>query len=448
MSINYNTSIPTGHLQLLLDASNRKSYNGRKSLINWDAWTAGSGGVSGYGANGSTVENERLSASDPWGYSNIIWETRPTGTNDADGGWDTSWFNIDRSKLYRYSVWVRRTSSTTGGTFYFGMYANGDGSRRTDNNAVEGNAYWDCRNISWMTQNQWYLVVGHVYPYNTTYTGRHPDSGTYTVSGGRFGDINGCNIGSGDLKWSSNSTQGIHRTYHYYTPDSTSRLQFFQPRVDLIDGTEPTINDLLKNAESTWYDISGNNKHFTWESSPTFTKTNSASYFSTLNNRATGPASNSFNITNGTGYTIITIFNTQVFDGQSFFKWAGSDANTRGFFMHPGWSNFTLYWDQGGCCNADQRLQVTYDSNTLTNFQVWAFRSRLYDRHQFRNGVIQGSTSTYAANINLTSSPAIVANSEGLNWNGRLAYFSLYNTGLDDNTIMSISNSLRGRFGI
>jgi hypothetical protein len=453
MSINYNTSIPTGHLQLLLDASNRRSYNGKRSLINWDSWTAGSGGASGYGANGSTVENERLSAADPWGYNNIVWETRPTGTTDADGGWNTDWINIDRSKLYRFSVWVRRTSSTTGGTFYFGMYANGDGSRRTDNSAVEGNAYWDCRNISWMTQNQWYLVVGHVYPYNTTYTGRHPDSGTYTTTG-RFGDVNGCNIGSGDLKWSANSTQGLHRTYHYYCPDATSRLQFYQPRIDLIDGTEPTIDDLLKNAESTWYDVSGYNRHFTWQTTPVFTRSSNASYFSTVDRRATGPASNSFNVNNGTGYTIFMISTTDVDNSNGAFKFYNTNgkngsSTSRGIFLHPGWSNYTMYFDQSTCCNADQRTQYTFTLSDMRNFRVWTFRSRLYDRSIFMNGVNYINNTTYAGNINLGSATADISNvDEYASWNGKLLYFSMYNTGLDDSTVLSISNSLRGRFGI
>jgi hypothetical protein len=198
---------------------------------------------------------------------------------------------------------------------------------------------------------------------------------------------------------------------------------------------------------TTWFDISGNSRNFTW-SSVSYTAAGSASYFSTNTRTCTGPASNSFGINNGTGYTIITVFNTQTFDGQTGFKWSGDVGNTRGFFLHPGWSNYTLYWDQGGCCDANQRLQVTYDDPTIRNFQVWAFRSRLYDRTQFKNGISQGSSSTYAANINLNSTAASVGNSEGTNWDGRLAYFALYNTGLDDNTILSISNSLRGRFGV
>ncbi len=212
----------------------------------------------------------------------------------------------------------------------------------------------------------------------------------------------------------------------------------------LLDASNPRS---YPGSGTTWFDVSGNNKHFTWSAS-SYTAQGSRSYFSTNNATCTGPASNSFGINNGTGYTIITVFSTQTFNGQSAFKWYGSDAYNRGFFLHPGWTNYTLYWDQGSCCNSDQRLQVTYDQATLSNFQIWAFRSRLYDRYQFKNGVAQGSTTTYAANINLISTGASVANSEGTNWDGRLAYFALYNTGLDDGTILTISNSLRSRFGI
>lgn len=225
---------------------------------------------------------------------------------------------------------------------------------------------------------------------------------------------------------------------NYNTSTYTTNLQL------LLDASN---NKSYPGSGTAWYDISGNNRHFSW-SSVSHVSNGSKSYFSTNTRTCTGPASNSFGVNNGTGYTIITVFNTQTFDGQSSFKFYGSDPYNRGIFLHPGWSNFTLYWDQGGCCNSDQRLQVTYDSSTLSNFQVWAFRSRLYDRHQFKNGISQGSSSTYAANINLTSTAASMANSEGTNWDGRLAYFALYNTGLDDNTILSISNSLRGRFGI
>jgi hypothetical protein len=215
------------------------------SIINMNTWNLGSGSTPGFNQNGLTVENERINATDPWGMGNIVWETRCSGDGNNDGGWNTDWFNIDRNSLYRFSVWIKRASPTSGGRFYLGMYANGEGTRRTDNNEIQTNAYWDCRLASALTENQWYLVVGHCYPSNTSFTGRHPDSGFYTTAG-RIGNIDGCNIGSGDLKWGTNSTQGIHRTYHFYSGDNTTRLQFFQPRVDKVDGTEPSINTLLR----------------------------------------------------------------------------------------------------------------------------------------------------------------------------------------------------------
>ena len=240
------------------------------SLINTYAWTAGATNATGYNRNGLVSENSLVSRSAPWNSAEntVVWKTTPSGDNAADGGWNTDQFDIDNTKLYRFSVWVKRVSSQTGGQFYLGMFDNspqqlGEGPRRTIDNATTElpldhpnyypgyqNPYWECSGISRFDLDQWYLVVGHVYPYNTTYTGRHPDTGIYTTSGHRVMDISGCNIGDGDIKWGASATKGIHRTYHFYTPDSSSSLEFAGPRVDLIDEDIPgipTIIDLLRN---------------------------------------------------------------------------------------------------------------------------------------------------------------------------------------------------------
>ena len=240
------------------------------SLINTYAWTAGATNATGYNRNGLVSENSLVSRSAPWNSAEntVVWKTTPSGDNAADGGWNTDQFDIDNTKLYRFSVWVKRVSSQTGGQFYLGMFDNspqqlGEGPRRTIDNATTElpldhpnyypgyqNPYWECSGISRFDLDQWYLVVGHVYPYNTTYTGRHPDTGIYTTSGHRVMDISGCNIGDGDIKWGASATKGIHRTYHFYTPDSSSSLEFAGPRVDLIDEDIPgipTVIDLLRN---------------------------------------------------------------------------------------------------------------------------------------------------------------------------------------------------------
>jgi len=155
-------------LILDLDVANRKSFVDalNTSFINTSGWASGqTGSVSGYSANeDAATENARVVATDPWGDQNVVWETRASGNNNADGGWVTPYYNVDRTKLYRFSVWMRRTSSTSGGTFYFGLFGN-TGIARLDTGATEFNPYWDCSGTGTYTQNQWYLFVAHCYPF-------------------------------------------------------------------------------------------------------------------------------------------------------------------------------------------------------------------------------------------------------------------------------------------
>jgi hypothetical protein len=251
------------NLVFALDAADKKnSMLPFSTFLNMSSWGLGSGGTGPYGQNGGTDENERVNGTDPWGNSAIVWESRPNGNGNDDGGWNNGYYDIDRTKLYRWSVWVKRTSNSTGGTNYFGLYGSGGtwGIERLDGGGIEGNPYWECSNISAYTKDVWYLIVGHCYPAGTSgIPGNvHPDSGRYTVNG-RDGGINYCNIG-GDVRWLSDSTVGLHRTYHYYCPDNTSRLQWFDPRLEVCDGTQPTIQDLLRSPATYGRSLVNNNK--------------------------------------------------------------------------------------------------------------------------------------------------------------------------------------------
>lgn len=260
-TVNNGPVIIKNSLILDLDASARRSFL-PNSIINMDTWTVSTGSVTGYGQNGPTNENQRTLTTNPWGDTDVIWGSYPDGSGDADGGWNTSGFNIDKSKLYRFSVWIKRTSSTTGGTAYLGGTA-WDASqylKRTVDSVDEPNPYWFYSNIGIFNQNVWYLIVGHLYPFNTTYTGRHPDSGLYNPNNPiKVTDIGG-NTGGGDFKFSSTATYAYHRVFHYYCGDNTSRLQFYDPRVDLVDGKEPSIAELVNYSPAQWRDLSGTGK--------------------------------------------------------------------------------------------------------------------------------------------------------------------------------------------
>lgn len=222
----------------------------KTNILDPYSWTVGSGGIGDFSLNGNGNENERVIGTDPFGNSSVVWETRASGDGGADGGWNHSGFDVDNTKLYRMSVWVKRTSSSAGGTFYLGTNGGGQCVLRLDGSyGEECNPYWECKGTGSYTQNVWYLVVGHVFPHTYPNSNQHADTGVWAIGSGKVQGINGCNIGN-DMKFGPSTTSLNHRTYHFYCGDNTTRLQFFDPRVDLCDGSEPTISDLLNNRQA------------------------------------------------------------------------------------------------------------------------------------------------------------------------------------------------------
>lgn len=250
MGVSSGPKLVTDGLIAVYDPNNRRSTieSMSSSFINQDSWADGqTGSVGSYGANETSgTENARVNATDPWGDTAVVWETRASGDGNNDGGWNTGYYTIDPTKLYRFSVWMRRTSSSSGGTFYFGLYGQGPTwGVKNYTGGTEGNPYWQCVSPSNYTQNQWYLHVGHCYPAGTTITGWHPESGIYLPNTTlKNSNMSGCNI-TYDPAWFSDTYGAYHRTYHFYCNDSTTRLQFAYPRIDVCNGTQPTIAELV-----------------------------------------------------------------------------------------------------------------------------------------------------------------------------------------------------------
>lgn len=246
------------NLSLYLDAANYRSALIKKQssniLVDPNTWSTGDGGTTGYIPNGPDSEQNRTYVNDdPWGGTSIIWRTLPDSISNADGGWNTTYHSIDIKYTYRWSVWVRRHTSGVGGNFYMGL--NPD-IIRNDNDTVQTNPYFATPLISALTQNQWYLVVGHCF-YAGYAGGRHPDSGWY-ANGVKITDISYGNVGNEDVRWQSSTTSTQHRTYHYYSTNIDSGLEFAFPRIDKCDGSEPSIKDLLTIGESKWRDLTLN----------------------------------------------------------------------------------------------------------------------------------------------------------------------------------------------
>jgi hypothetical protein len=257
--------IVTDGLILDLDVANAKSFMdaANTSLINTSTWVAGNTSPTGFSVNQTVAnENQLIANTDPYGQSNMIWHTHCSGDGNQDGGWnESSWNTADKTKLYRYSVWVKRTSSSASGTFYFGLYTNGSGTTyHLSDGASQTNPYFDYRGTGSLTQNQWYLFVGHLFPHNHTGTTAHPDSGYYYAGNSVKIGNNAGNVPN-DVKFPSDATGCNSRVYHFYSGDATTRLQFAYPRIDVCDGNQPSIAQLVSQGPAVIKDNSGRGNH-------------------------------------------------------------------------------------------------------------------------------------------------------------------------------------------
>ena len=440
-------------LVLALDVANRKTF--ANSVINSTSWSLGSGSATGYSQNGATVENERVTGTDPFGRSATVWETRPTGTTDADGGWNSDWFNIDSTKLHRFSVWVKRTTDTSGGTFYFGLYGN-NGIRRTDNNAVEGNPYWDCRGTGGFVKDVWYLVTGHCYPYNTIYTGQHPESGIYTVAGGttKVASIDACNIGA-DVKWAGiDVTQTIHRCYHYYCADSTTRLQLFDPRIDVIGGTEPSIANLLSGfTANRLTDLIGTNNG-TFVNGPTYNSANGGSLSFDGTNDYVDCVLNS-GLTGTGSWTMSAWFKINGAPSAGLYQNAIVDTDATGGSANmicTDWSGW-----HGGSQNQLLYASRPSTGGSYTNLLgpvltqgIWynatVVRNGTTDTKLYTNGSL---SATYTGNIPTATQPLVRIGrwTDGTNYaNCNISQVQIHNRALTAQEVQQNYNALKGRF--
>jgi hypothetical protein len=218
-----------------------------KALIDWTIWQNGqTGSIGTFNQNGSTSENSRVMGLDPWGKNVVLWQATPDADNNADGGWNTNNFTIDRTKLYRFSVWIKRNAIGNGSS-YLGALNGGGNLLRRDTLVEDNNPYFYYSSNLGVT-NEWVLIVGHIWPVGSGAGAFHPDTGRYTIDDKIGGVLY-------DFVWNTGTTSAGHRSYLYYCTNTTVRQWWCYPRVDICDGTEPSIAELQAGLDSRSYDL-------------------------------------------------------------------------------------------------------------------------------------------------------------------------------------------------
>lgn len=242
------------------------------------AWTSTGSFPSGWGINGDIEENRIVYGLDPWGSRSPIWvgENKngiPEYAYDSagntlgyldgagDGGFNTPTVAIDPTKTYRFSVWMRAATSSlpsgvSRGSFYYGLYAQNSSGTLVPVSTKDGafptgsatNPYFTTSTeYSRIGNGKWTLFVGHVHPTGTATGSNHPNTGRYDLGSGGISASAALTpaMGIDDFIWDSDTTRANLRAYLYYSRHLGETIEFFRPRIEVVDGTEPTIEDLL-----------------------------------------------------------------------------------------------------------------------------------------------------------------------------------------------------------
>jgi hypothetical protein len=201
---------------------------------------------------------------------------------------------------------------------------------------------------------------------------------------------------------------------------------------------------------TTWYDISGNGRNYTFGSGITW---NAAGYFTNDGTGVfTGPASNTFGF-NNYGESTVEAFATPIAASYNvFYSWYGANSSTgdtRTIFTHFYYGNGNTYYDQNGCCGADQRISYANDIDWTAGIRHFATRMRSNvtpNRQIFKNAVSQldsGGYSSATITWNQTT-PAVIASS----WYGRIYSFKAYNRPLTDTELLNNYNIGKIKHGL
>ncbi len=192
-------------------------------------WESGLSTTPAFRGIGQPSENLIVNGTTPFGDQDLLWQCGNDAESDADGGWHTSRYGIDKTKTYRYSVWVKRTISATNGRVYIGT----KNVSSLDGIPNSNPYFWH----GFLPQiDTWYLMVGIVHPHD--YTGSDiGESGVY--------DINGNKIMDGtEFKWNADTSNTYFRNYLYYSTDTNVRQYFWSPLLQIMDGNELTLIEL------------------------------------------------------------------------------------------------------------------------------------------------------------------------------------------------------------
>ena len=182
--------------------------------------------------------------------------------NVGNGGWNSVGIPIDSGSAYMYVCYIKRREDTNGSA-YWGTRGTSDagGNNGLINNTtsgypdVVGNPYFQVGDVVPANESsadaidRWFLHVGYVYPSGSAIDTLRK-SVVYDLTTGLTGSYS-APYDNNSFIWNTGVETTNHRGYHYYNnvidDGTTLTSEFARPGIYKMDGSEPTIQQLLSN---------------------------------------------------------------------------------------------------------------------------------------------------------------------------------------------------------
>lgn len=191
----------------------------------------------------SSTDNIREVGLNPFGVQDVLWR----GKSQISSGWcggpclDASrYVPLNNVKRYRFSYWMKRNTWAEG-NLYFGIQGTVQtGATWTDNS---NHYFWSTGPTSVLEADKWYLVVGYLYEGDS-------NDAVVDIRSGVYNALTGVKMLSSSSAYYARQKAGTtlygFRIAQYNCTTVNPEVRLWQPRIDLCDGREPSIEELLK----------------------------------------------------------------------------------------------------------------------------------------------------------------------------------------------------------
>ena len=206
-------------------------------------------------ANGGSGEETLELGTDPWGRRAVLDRSlnNDTGSN-YDGGDTSNIYAVANTSKYRFTYFFRVDKKGSNGTLYFGLYGYNSSTQNigvfspSGTGSANTNPYFSYpgHNHANFTEGQWYMFVAYVHPEGSTDVSDGTAGYYHMGTGEKVTGLSTGNINYNGV-WQNATTQTQFRYYLYYSTDPTVEMSWYEPRIDLVDGNEPSITDMLNN---------------------------------------------------------------------------------------------------------------------------------------------------------------------------------------------------------